>query len=381
MGIYSEYLDRNFDFLALSAERKVQLRRVADIRQRDILVFAADLKKAGQAQIQISFPDILPVRDQLSNLTGRAIDVILETPGGYAEYAEQIVRIIRGRYPSVAIIVPGAAMSAGTIMAMSADEILMDETSVLGPIDAQIIQQGKVFSADALLKGFEKIKDEVQRTGALNKAYIPMLQAISPGELEAAGNALALAKQLVEDWLVAYKFQEWNVHTSNGAAVTDEEKRIRAGEIAGELCEHGKWRSHGRGIMLADLETMRLKITDFGEQADLADAIRRYYTLLQMTFDRTPIYKVYETPTSQIYKSVTPLGGGAAPGGVGDVEIECSCGEKLQIQANLGRPQPLKPGRIAFPGNNQLKCPKCDTTHDLKALRDQVEKQSGQKIV
>ena len=381
MGIYSEYLDRNFDFQALSAERKAQLRRVADIRARDVLVFAADLKKAGQAQIQISFPDILPVRDQLSNLTGRAIDLILETPGGYAEYAEQIVRIIRGRYPSVAVIVPGAAMSAGTIMAMCADEILMSDTSVLGPIDAQIIQQGKVFSADALLKGFDNIKDEVQRTGALNKAYIPMLQAISPGELEAAGNALALAKQLVEDWLVMYKFKEWDVHSSTAAPVTPDEKRARAGEIAGQLCEHGKWRSHGRGIMLADLEAMRLKITDFGKQADLADAIHRYYTLLQMTFDRTPIYKVYETPTSQIYKSVTPLGGSAAPGGVGEVEVECSCGEKLQVQANLGRPQPLKAGRLPFPADNLLRCPKCGTSHDLKGIRDQVEKQSGQKIV
>lgn len=44
---------------------------------------------------------------------------------------------------------------------------------------------------------------------------------------------------------------------------------------------------------------MRLRITDYGQQAELANAIRRYYTLLQMTF-ATNIYKVFETPTSQV---------------------------------------------------------------------------------
>jgi hypothetical protein len=277
--------------------------------------------------------------------------------------------------------VPGAAMSAGTIMAMAADEILMDRTSTLGPIDAQILQQGKVFSADALLKGFGRIKDEVTRTAALNKAYIPMLQAISPGELEAASNALALARQLVEDWLVTYKFGGWEVHSSTGERVTADEKRSRAGEIAHQLCDHGRWRSHGRGIMLADLETMRLRITNFEKDAGLEDAIRRYYTLLQMTFDRTPIYKVYETPTSQIYKSVAPLSGGAAPGGVGDIDLQCVCGETIRIQANLGRPQPLRPGRLPFPPDNVISCPRCGTKHDLRPFRDQLEKQAGQKVV
>jgi len=239
MGTFSEYLDRGWGFPELTAERKKQLARVADVRKRDVLVYAADLKK-GQAPIAISYPDLLPILDQISNLSGASLDLVLETPGGSAEIAEQIVRIIRDKYPDVAVIVPGTAKSAGTIMTMAADEILLDHSSALGPIDAQLTWQGKVFSADALLKGFDRIKAEVADGGPLNKAYIPILQGISPGELESAQNQLDLAKDLVTEWLTTYKFSRWDVHSSTGQPVTLPEKHAQADKIATALCKHSK---------------------------------------------------------------------------------------------------------------------------------------------
>lgn len=44
---------------------------------------------------------------------------------------------------------------------MAGDEILMDPTSALGPVDAQILFQGKRFSADAFLEGLDAIKKAV----------------------------------------------------------------------------------------------------------------------------------------------------------------------------------------------------------------------------
>ena len=57
---------------------------------RDILVIASDLSKI-RAQISIDYTDILPVQDQISNLSGESIDIILETPGGVGEFVEDIV--------------------------------------------------------------------------------------------------------------------------------------------------------------------------------------------------------------------------------------------------------------------------------------------------
>jgi serine dehydrogenase proteinase len=386
VGIYSEYLDKQLDFQALTQERKKQLRRISELREhRDVLVMAADLKKSHQA-ISIHHTDLLAVNDQLSNMNGKALDLILETPGGSGEVAEDIVRLIRGRYESVGIIVPGIAKSAGTIMAMAGDEILLEPVSALGPIDAQIQWQGKVFSAHALLEGMEKIKKEVTDSGTLNRAYIPILQNISPGELQHAQNALDFARELVRDWLARYKFKEWKTHSSTGAPVTEEERTTRAREIADVLCDHGRWKTHGRSIKLEDFNAMRLRVTDYSTSPDLCDAIRRYHTLLQMTFD-TNIYKIFETPDSQIIRFEIMAGvavpqSQAADADVALVDLQCNkCKTDLKIQATFKPNIPVPPDRTPFPADNRLKCPTCGTEHDLTPMRHQIEAQTKRRIV
>lgn len=387
MGVYSEYLDSQMNFEQLSSERKRQLARVSELRGgRDVLVYAADNSKV-QAPIDIGYPDLLPISDQLANLHGKhGVDLILETPGGSGEVAEDVVRLLHDRYEEVAVIVPGYAKSAGTIMAMAGDEILMGPVSALGPIDAQLLWQGKVFSADALLEGMEKIKKEVEDTGTLNRAYIPMLQAISPGELQSAENALNFAKNLVREWLAQYKFKNWNAH-QDGRSVTSEEKSARSAEIADQLCVHRKWLTHRKSLRIADLEAMRLKITDYSSIADLDDAITRYYTLLHMTFSSN-IYKLFETPESQIYRFLmpqTPTPSGPLPLGEASVAIidaQCGrCGQTSKIQANLGQPQPLQEGCLPFPVGNRLKCPNCSAEMDLSEARRQLEAQVKKPVI
>jgi hypothetical protein len=386
MGVYGEYLNQPLagNFELLTAERKRQLQRISELRGgRDVLVFAADVNKEN-ALTSIGYVDVLPVSDQLSNLSGTAVDLILETPGGSGEAAEDIVRILRGRYSDLGVVVPGWAKSAGTIMAMAGDEILMGPSSALGPIDAQLIWQGKRFSADALLKGMEKIKKEVEVSGVLNKAYIPMLQGISPGELQSAQNALDFAKTLVTKWLTQYKFKTWQQHSSTGRPVTEEEKLAQASKIAEGLCKHQDWLTHGRSIKLDDLRTMGLRITNYGEQPELADAVNRYYALLQMTFAGN-LYKLYETTGSQIYKFLMPSVPPPQPQVTADsaeLEIQCSkCQSRFKVQANLGKKQPLRTGCIPFPADNKLKCPACGVEHDLSDARRQLEAQAKKRVV
>ena len=66
------------------------------------------------------------------------IDLILHTPGGLVLAAEQIAHAIKEHPAPVTVFVPHYAMSGGTMLALAADEILMDENAVLGPVDPQI---------------------------------------------------------------------------------------------------------------------------------------------------------------------------------------------------------------------------------------------------
>ncbi len=66
------------------------------------------------------------------------IDLILHTPGGLVLATEQIARALVRHTAKVTVFVPHYAMSGGTMLAMAADEIVMDENAVLGPVDPQL---------------------------------------------------------------------------------------------------------------------------------------------------------------------------------------------------------------------------------------------------
>ena len=66
------------------------------------------------------------------------IDLVLHTPGGLVLAAEQIAMALLERTGKVTVFVPHYAMSGGTLLALTADEIVMDPHAVLGPVDPQI---------------------------------------------------------------------------------------------------------------------------------------------------------------------------------------------------------------------------------------------------
>ncbi|MGE0213602.1 MAG: ATP-dependent Clp protease proteolytic subunit [Parvibaculaceae bacterium] len=67
------------------------------------------------------------------------IDLVLHTPGGLVLAAMQIARAVEAHPAKVTVYVPVYAMSGGTLIALAADEIVLGEFSVLGPIDPQIL--------------------------------------------------------------------------------------------------------------------------------------------------------------------------------------------------------------------------------------------------
>jgi predicted RNA-binding Zn-ribbon protein involved in translation (DUF1610 family) len=385
MGIYSEYLNKNLSFEDLTAERKVQLKRISQLRgNRDILVYASDIQNRQNAPVSIDFSDIQPFKDQISNLGSKSIDIVLETPGGIGEVVEDLVKLVRAKYDDVGIIIPGTAKSAGTIFSMAGDEILMAPSSSLGPIDAQIMTNNKRFSADAFLEGLEKIKQEVTTMGRLNPAYIPILQNISPGEIQNCENAQNFSKTLVREWLFQYKFAKWINHSSTGLPVTEAEKKKRAKDIADQLCKHSDWLTHGRSVKIEDLEKMGLKITNYESTVDLNDAITRYYTLLQITLESTNVYKLFETTTTQIMRFATPNVDAVKDNKPTNVVVnfECpKCKSKFDIQARLKSDVPLDNTKIPFPKNDIFVCPNCSAASNLSQARLQIEAQTGNKIV
>lgn len=265
----------------IEAELTNRLKAVEDAAAADVLVCIHP--------IQAPFDDL--IRDQLEDIESKreSLLVILETDGGSIETTERIADTLRYHYPAgeVSFLVPNHAMSAGTILVMSGDRILMDYYSVLGPIDPQIQNlNGQYVPALGYLEMFNDLVIRSSREEGLSQGELAfLLQKFDPAELHRFEQAREHTVDLLERWLVQYKFKNWKETCDRRIPVTDAMKTQRAKEIATKLNDTRKWRSHGRGLSIEVVrKELNLVVEDFGSENHLIELnkrVRSYYRLLQ----------------------------------------------------------------------------------------------------
>lgn len=210
------------------------------------------------------------------------LSVILETPGGYGEVAERIANLLHRHFDFVEFVVPNYAMSAGTILVMSGNEIWMDYFSVLGPIDPQVEgPKGNRIPAHGYLVQYERLIEKSRQNKITTAELQFLMEKFDPAELYRYEQEMKLSVTLLKEWLVRYKFKNWDTTESRKIEMTLKLKRQRAEFIAHQLNNTKKWHSHSRGISMEILRhDVKLKINDFGEVASLNSRVRSYYKLL-----------------------------------------------------------------------------------------------------
>ena len=115
------------------------------------------------------------------------LTVVLETTGGYIEVCERIYNVLRKNYDLCDFVVPNFAYSAGTILALSGDNIYMDYYSVLGPIDPQIsTSDDKMVPGLGYLAKYKELTEKINAdtTGSHTRAELAyLLKKFDPAEL------------------------------------------------------------------------------------------------------------------------------------------------------------------------------------------------------
>lgn len=286
MPIYHEIVK---EIQALSAApgpqdkvRHKYLRLLHSHTKRDTILYATSYtaKPSPGALISISLRDVPAIMSALKGLKGDKLDIVLHSPGGVAEATEQIVNYLRAKYSHVRVIVPLNAMSAATMLACAADEIVMGKHSALGPIDPQLNLNGKSIAAQAILDEFQQ---------ALNAAgpeqlaiWLERAKELPPGMLQACQNAIDLAKKLVEDWLASYMF------------VGDSDAPSRAHHLAQWLGSHEGFKSHGRPISYALAKQYGLKVAALEDDPQLQDRVLSLFHASEATFANTSCVKIVE---------------------------------------------------------------------------------------
>lgn len=219
--------------------------------------------------------------ESLTDPRGKLL-VIIDTPGGIVEVAERIVSTLRHHYEEVEFLIPDRAMSAGTVLTMSGDAILMDYFSRLGPIDPQLFIEDKpiVTSVLSYLEQFARLVEKSQN-GTLTSAELVLLQKLDLADLRQYELAAELSVNLIREWLVHYKFKDWYTHSSTDQPVTLSEKEAKAEEIARALNNQAKWGSHNRGIDRRVLTELGLKIDNLENDQTLSNLVKEYFWFLR----------------------------------------------------------------------------------------------------
>lgn len=167
--------------------------------------------KYGHPTAMINPDDTKPIDDLLRSIGHTDnLELLIHSSGGLPENARKIVKMCREYCNNFIVVVPDAAKSAATIVALGSDKIVMGITSELGPIDPQFVitvptPQGvtqQIRPAWAIVRGFEEtIKDAVDENGKIKIAYIPILNNIDISLVKEAREAMENAKRIAEEFL------------------------------------------------------------------------------------------------------------------------------------------------------------------------------------
>lgn len=126
--------------------RQLLISDIQGATQRPFIVYFAQLDQS----INHTDPDDLA--EILAGVQGDEADIFIQTPGGNVDATEKLVGILRQKLKSWRVIVPSWAKSAGTVIALSSNEIILGINSELGPIDPQWVANGVSIPCEILSK-------------------------------------------------------------------------------------------------------------------------------------------------------------------------------------------------------------------------------------
>lgn len=261
--------------------RQSQIEEIEQVTGRRLIIYLANLSHPLNS---ITRDDIAPFSELVSSLANDCdVDFMLESPGGDPNAAETIVNTLLSKAKNLRLIIPQAAKSAATMISLAADEILMSDTSELGPIDPQIpmlTNLGTVYRpAQAFLNGLEAIKKEHTSSQTLNPAYWPFLQGVDAALIDSCNKAIEHSKNLAIKWL-------------SRSMCSDLPK---CQYIAKELTDIDKYPNHGAVINYSEAQTIGLKVTYMPPSNPVWELMWRLYIRYSVEMKEKTLVKVFES--------------------------------------------------------------------------------------
>lgn len=260
--------------------RRKYLKALSEYTGRNtIAYYSAFLSKPQVANLDINDLDMTGFMNALKGMDcSNGLDLILHTPGGSPAAAEAIINYLRIKFNyDIRVIVPQMAMSAGTMMACAAKEIIMGKQSSLGPIDPQF----NGIPAYNIQMEFEEAKRDLAANPENAQYWAIKLQQYPAAFLKTAIDAIQLSGKLVREWLETGMFKNENeIATIN--------------TIVSRLNEHDDSKTHGRHFNIDFCKGIGLKIVELENDSELQDRVLSVHHAYMLSLGGTDATKIIE---------------------------------------------------------------------------------------
>jgi hypothetical protein len=272
---------KNNNPAAFDTVRNKYLKELTDKTQRNTIIYASRWTTGDVPAniISITDEDLQAFMEAIHGLKGDKLDLILHTGGGSAEATDAIVTYLRQKFTDIRAIIPQAAMSAGTMLALAADKIIMGKHSFIGPIDPQFILNTSVgvqaVPAQAIMEQFKKAQKDCADNPKNLNSWLPMLSQYGPALLVQCQNQIDFGRDLVKTWLGNYMFKD--------------EDGKKAEEISEFLSNHDNFKTHGKHISINQAKAIGLKILDLESDQDLQEKVLSVFHSTMHTLNTTAV--------------------------------------------------------------------------------------------
>lgn len=207
--------------------------------------------------IQDHDPDLLEqvLRSIDLDLYNGSVTLFLSTPGGVPYAAGKIVKVFKVYSSVFATLVVTRALSAGTLICLGSQNLIMTETASLGPIDPQMVRKsspdapGRLVPAAIIIKSFKEMATAAQQAILAQRPPDPFLHILDSMEITDVMESIRartateqMAKDLLEDGLSA-------------------NKKDKIDDIVKWFMEEGEEEQHGKHLYATDLQAKGLDVS------------------------------------------------------------------------------------------------------------------------
>jgi len=227
----------------------------------------------------------------------KGLDLLLHTPGGNVAATESLVDYLRSMFgTNIRVIVPQLALSAGTMIALSARQIVMGKHSSIGPIDPQF----NGTPAHGVVEEFRQALKEISENPAAIHVWQPIIAKYPPAFVGECEKSIIWADKMVRAWLVTGMFKG----KRNAEA--------RADKILSELADHALTLSHARHISAARAKELGINVAMLEDDQGLQDRVLTVHHACALTLTETPAFKLIENQDGVSYISSVNVARAAA---------------------------------------------------------------------